>query len=109
MSPEELTLFHEHPLKGAKMLEAIPSIDPITVQAVAQHHERRSKHGFPLHLGAGAINKVAEIIGISDEFLRLSEETSQEKGMTLAQRMETQVFQDFSFDVTEAFRKVFTT
>jgi len=76
---------------------------------VAQHHERRNKLGFPRRTGAGVVNRIAEIVGISDEFARLLQRATQDPRVNPFQIMEVDIFQGFSFPVVEAFRKAFLT
>ncbi|MGE4232363.1 MAG: HD-GYP domain-containing protein [Bacteriovoracia bacterium] len=104
---EEKMLFHEHPVKGAAGLRTIKGIDPVVFQAIEQHHERRSKKGFPNHLGAGAINRFAEIIGISDEYICLLKLAEQKRNFSAAHEMKSSIFNGFTYQVTEAFRQIF--
>jgi HD-GYP domain-containing protein (c-di-GMP phosphodiesterase class II) len=107
----QLAEFQTHPDKGAKYLEENTKLDASVIQAVAQHHERRDGSGFPRKLGAGKISPIAEIVGISDEFVRLlreQESSSQKRSIKeIYDLMEIQVFNRFSFPVVEAFRSVF--
>lgn len=107
MDGEQITLYQTHPLVGADMLKGIQGIDPSAIQAVAQHHERRNKMGFPARSGAGTINRIAEIIGISDEFNRLLQKAMTNPKLNILQEMEIHVFKGFSHPIVEAFRMVF--
>ena len=106
MSEEDRTLYHQHPVLSAKLLENLPEIDPVTIQAVAQHHERRNKKGFPFRLST-EINRVAELVGISDEFVRLLLQSRENRQINVLQQMEQSVFDGFSFPVIESFRSLF--
>lgn len=107
MNEEQKTLYRTHPAAGAQILKSIRGVDPAAIQAVAQHHERRNKKGFPARMGAGHINRIAEIVGISDEMARLVEKLRDNPSMSLLQEMELKVFDGFSYPVVDAFRLVF--
>lgn len=109
MTAEERARYRLHPLKGAKLLEAVKGIDPTVIQAVLQHHERRDRLGFPHQLGANSINRVSEIVGISDEFIRLLHLASQNPHLDPLEQMKLKVFPLFSAGVVEAFRARFCT
>lgn len=107
MTSKQKELYYTHPLVGASILKNIRTIDPAVVQAVIQHHERRSKKGFPAKIGAGAINRIAEIVGISDEFVRLIKTLNQNKNINPLDEAEKKIFDGFSQPVVEAFKKIF--
>lgn len=107
MNEEELKLYHSHPTLGAEIVSKFPNVDSITRQAIAQHHERRNNTGFPGRASGAEINRVAEIVGISDEFVRLVEKAKKNPLINYLNEMEKKVFDGFSFPVIEAFRGVF--
>lgn len=107
MTEEEINAYHTHPTVGADILQTIPGIDPVVIQAVAQHHERRGRNGFPNRLGPGSINRIAEIIGISEEFFRLIQESQTVAGVDPLKLMEARVFNGFSGAVIAAFQRAF--
>ena len=109
MSEDQKKIFHLHPAEGAEKLAKLRGVDAAVVQAVAQHHERRNKMGFPRRAGAGVVNRIAEIVGISDEFARLLARAAKDPRTNPLQIMEVDVFPGFSYPVVEAFRKVFMT
>lgn len=102
---EDLKLYHTHPTVGAEMLREVKGLDSVVLMAVAQHHERRSGNGFPLKLGTGAIQKIAEVVGIADEFIRLMARLKKDPTLVLSKELERNIFNGFSFQVVEAFRK----
>lgn len=106
MSEEELKEYHTHPKVGAELLAQL-RIDPVVLQAVAQHHERRTRKGFPAQLGAGSINRIAEIIGICDEFMKLLKQSKFNPSIDVYTTMSTKIFPGFSAEVAEAFQKTF--
>jgi HD-GYP domain-containing protein (c-di-GMP phosphodiesterase class II) len=88
------------------MLRQIRGVEPVVIQAVEQHHERRSRKGFPYRLGSGNINRVSEIIGISDEFVHLIGKCKVD-GSDPFKLMESTVFHGFSSPVITAFQMIF--
>ena len=108
MNVAQKAQYRTHPTVGADILSKMEDIEEVIVQAVAQHHERRDSSGFPLgHVShSGGINRVAEIIGISDEYATLL------KNPTLSQAdieviLTEKVFPGFSLPIVEAFAKTF--
>ena len=106
LSPEEKKIFQSHPVISGEILSEIRDVDPVVVQAVVQHHERRTRKGYPSHLGPGAINRVAEIVGISDDFVRLIKSMKDTEDFIIDRELET-VYNGYSFQVTEAFKTLF--
>ncbi len=105
MTPEEIKVYREHPGKGASQLREFKTVTEAVVQAVQQHHERRTRKGFPHELGAGSINGIAEIVGICDEFVNALKRAHAKKNFDPIRHMEEHVFDGFSVNVVEAFRK----
>jgi HD-GYP domain-containing protein (c-di-GMP phosphodiesterase class II) len=108
MSPMELERYHRHPIIGAEILSESREINPAAVQAVLQHHERRSRKGFPGRLGSGSINRIAEVIGISEEFVKLLHQQAAGRIKSPLAEMEARVFDGFSAQVIAAFRLFFS-
>jgi HD-GYP domain-containing protein (c-di-GMP phosphodiesterase class II) len=107
MNPEQIGIYRTHPTIGAKILQEIHGIAPAVIQAVQQHHERRDKSGFPARSGAGMINRVAEMVGIADEFVLLIHRMKENPKLNVVQQMETHIFEKFSKQIVENFRAVF--
>jgi HD-GYP domain-containing protein (c-di-GMP phosphodiesterase class II) len=107
LTEEQRAKYYSHPIAGAQVLRGVYGIDPSALQAVAQHHERRNKKGFPARAGAGSINRIAEIVGISDEFVRLMKQAKKDPSLDLRAKMDNEVFDGFSHPVVEAFRETF--
>ncbi len=103
----ELAEYEKHPVLGEQMLKGIRLMNPIVPQAVLQHHERRTRKGFPHKLGAGAISQVSEIVGISDTFNQLIRKAAKVPELDPMAELERLHFDDFSYNVIEAFRKIF--
>ncbi|MBI2711720.1 MAG: HD domain-containing protein [Bdellovibrio sp.] len=107
MSESQIITFHTHPIIGADILRSFRRTEPTAIQAVAQHHERRNQKGFPNKLGGGSINKVSEIIGIADDFMKLLQKQKLGAKLDPIEEIQKTISTDFSFSVGEAFRKVF--
>ncbi len=107
MTEEQKAAFRTHPIVGADILRTLPKVEPVTVQAVVQHHERRSQTGFPYKLGAGSINRIAEIIGVSDEFMHQIAKLKIDPQFNPIAEMENRILKTFSLGVADAFRAVF--
>ncbi|MBI3558741.1 MAG: HD domain-containing protein [Deltaproteobacteria bacterium] len=73
MNDEQRAIFRAHPAQSAEMLKQMKKIPPIIVSAVADHHRRMDGSGFPNAEGNVEINRVAELIGLSEEFLKVAE------------------------------------
>lgn len=107
LTEAELAEFHKHPIVGEEMLKGIRRLNPLVPQVVLQHHERRTRNGFPYKLGAGAISPVSEMIGIADTFNQLIRRSATQKRIDPIAEMENKYFNSFSFPVIEAFQKIF--
>ena len=107
LTEEELKIYQTHPAVGAEIIASIKGVDPTVAQAVLQHHERRSRKGFPHKLGSGQINRVAEIVGIADEFMKLLIKAKASPHLNPLDEMEVAVFNGFSAPIVESFRKAF--
>ncbi|MCC7441362.1 MAG: hypothetical protein IT285_07005, partial [Bdellovibrionales bacterium] len=75
-------------------------------QAVEQHHERRDGSGFPNGMSGGSIQKVAEIIGVSEDLVRAYERISRgEKDALLV--FKERLDRRFSPQIANAYEKIF--
>lgn len=109
LAGEQKELFLNHPIEGAKLVAEIPDIESVIVQAIEQHHERRTRTGFPRQLGMGDICTVGEIVGLADEFGRVMK-VCLKPDSPIANpilHMESKVLAGFSNPVAEAFRQAF--
>jgi hypothetical protein len=105
MSPAQRVAFEEHPRSGAEYLKQFEGIEEGALVAIAKHHERRDNTGFPKVEQGNELNRMAEIVGIAEEFVRLVQ-----SGLSRQQvfaEMRERVFHGFSFPVIEAFRQIF--
>lgn len=106
MSSVHRDLYLSHPIRGAEILEKITGVHPTVIQAVRQHHERRNGKGFPLKKNAKDINKVSEIVGISDEFVRMLTTNKSLSMPQVLRIMSETVFNGFSLPIVEAFQSI---
>ena len=99
--------YKEHPARGAAHLNKLGYFNPTVIQAVLQHHERRDGSGFPQSLGAGSINRVSEIIGISNEFTTLLQQRLNNRNMDVINTMIKNIYPGFSEHIISAFENIF--
>lgn len=71
MSEEQKAIYLEHPIVSAKLISKMKSVPPAVVKAVEQHHLRLNKQGFPASKVVDTPNLIAELIGLSEEFVKL--------------------------------------
>lgn len=105
MDDAERERFFTHPILSKNLVSKIEGIDPIVLQGIEQHHERRTGKGFPKNLGPGQIHPVAEVIGLSDDFVWL---VASEPGLSKQQvqmKLRNSVYDGFSSQVVDAFEK----
>jgi HD-GYP domain-containing protein (c-di-GMP phosphodiesterase class II) len=89
------------------MARNIRMISPIVPATILEHHERRTGQGFPYCRGAGMISTVSEVIGIVDMFLNIMKESAKTPEFNIASHMQKVVYNQFSFQVMDAFDKTF--
>jgi response regulator RpfG family c-di-GMP phosphodiesterase len=109
MSPSNLVIFHGHPAATAQLVEALPRVPASVVTAIAQHHMRRDGTGFPKLEPGSEINRLAELIGISEEFVRLAELAREERALNRNPIDELRAIAErkFSEPVVDAFVRTF--
>ena len=106
MSQEQQALYFNHPKVGAEMMEKIPGTHPTVVQAILQHHERKGKNSFdPLKARMKGISGIAELIGITDEYLKAVHKFKNDPTFEIQKYMEKEVYRKFSLDTFDAFDK----
>ncbi|MEO5969877.1 MAG: HD domain-containing phosphohydrolase [Bdellovibrionia bacterium] len=108
MSSEELTLFNQHPAIGHKILSEIRGMHPSVLQATLQHHQRRTQGARSTT--SRLISRVSEIVGISDEFMRIIQKSISRKTDEEAIDPFTEMkkeFSNFSPQIVDAFQKAF--
>jgi energy-coupling factor transport system substrate-specific component len=67
LTESERNEMREHTLKGYRILKTVESM-PELADAAKYHHERPDGKGYPNHLKAGEIPRVAQIIAVADCF-----------------------------------------
>jgi HD-GYP domain-containing protein (c-di-GMP phosphodiesterase class II) len=107
MTEEQTQLYVTHPTIGSQILSSIGKFNPAVCQAVAQHHQRLHGKGFPKESATSKPTQLAELLGISDEFVRLIEKTKHHPEIQPLKEMERKVFEGFSRPVVDAFRNFF--
>jgi putative nucleotidyltransferase with HDIG domain len=108
LNNEQRALFRTHPEKGAEILRASGEVDPAAIQAIEQHHMRHLGFGFPERTSSSApLGRVAEIVGLCDEFNRLITKSKQDPSFSVIGELDKNVFQGFSRQIVYAFRSAF--
>mgnify|MGYP001584503102 FL=1 len=104
MTPEQKQTYYDHPTEGAKILSAIPNIDPTVPQIVANHHRRRDGTGFPKQVDAATPQnmKLAEIVGICEAYFDFVSGFKDDKNFKI--KIEMAVFGGFSPEVADQLR-----
>ena len=83
-------------------------MNPAIAQAVAQHHVRRNKKGFPALGSAMKMNRIAEIVGVADEFVRLIGKAESDPSIDPIRVMESEHLPNFSRQMIVAFQAAFS-
>ena len=104
---EDLPFYHSHPQRGAELVGNIDGVDPVVPQAILQHHERRDRSGFPHKIGVGMLNRIAEVIGVVDDFLHVLKRAEQDKTLHPFKEMKAHYFNGYSADIITAFQDIF--
>ncbi len=107
MTEKEKEKFRSHTIIGEQILSKVKGINPTVLQAVIQHHERRNKKGFPFRCGPGTLSMIAELIGVSDEFMRLVSRIIKKEKFNLNLEIRNRIIDCFSPNIVNEFRKVF--
>jgi putative nucleotidyltransferase with HDIG domain len=68
LSPDDVKLIREHPVRGVKILSSIPSIAPEVLEVVLQHHENDMGKGYPRSLTKQKIHPMANIVAVANGF-----------------------------------------
>ncbi|HMJ32521.1 MAG TPA: HD-GYP domain-containing protein [Baekduia sp.] len=71
LDPTEWSIMREHPVWGARALEAVPGFRP-AARAVRGHHERWDGGGYPDGLAGAAIPVAARIIAVCDAYAAMT-------------------------------------
>ncbi len=108
LTPDDKNIFQTHPERGAMILRGVRGIPSAASQAIEQHHMRIHGPSFPESLHSIKISRVAEMVGICDEFQRRILKTAEAETYTnLRPEMERKIFPCFSRQIVYAFRSAF--
>jgi putative nucleotidyltransferase with HDIG domain len=72
LTPKEMDVIQEHPVRGYKLLEDADNIPQSVKLSVFQHHERLAGSGYPLGLAGRDIADFARIIAVADIYDAMS-------------------------------------
>ncbi len=70
-SPEELAIYKQHPVNGARQLQDKKHFDQGVLQIITQHEECANGQGFPQNLMESKIDPLALIVSSANKFDRL--------------------------------------
>jgi putative nucleotidyltransferase with HDIG domain len=82
LDAEERMLIRGHPVIGAGILSAVPSMSEI-VPCILHHHERVDGHGYPDGLAGDAIPLGARIIAVADAFDAMTTDRPYRRGLAV--------------------------
>jgi response regulator RpfG family c-di-GMP phosphodiesterase len=106
MSAEQKEIFYFHPETSAKLVKKIKGVPPAVADAIAEHHLRIGNRGFPKELQAEEVNLIAEVVGISEELVKLIKRAESEPGLNPYEAMRKVAATDFSQKIRDAFLRV---
>ena len=66
LTEQEFDLMKKHVEFGRSILESTPGIFPISIDIIAQHHERHDGSGYPLRLRGAEISHYGQMASIAD-------------------------------------------
>lgn len=107
MSEAELKIYLTHPTDGAKIVKKMKGVPPAVEQAVAEHHLRLNKKGFPSDKLVSMPNRLGELIGLCEEFVKLLKIAETDKGVNPIEILKARAAQEFSEPLVKAFVKAF--
>jgi HD-GYP domain-containing protein (c-di-GMP phosphodiesterase class II) len=82
LTPSEFEHMKTHTVKGAAILEMVPSLKPL-VPIARHHHERWDGTGYPDRLAQDRISLVARIVAVADAFDAMTSDRPYRKAMSL--------------------------
>jgi HD-GYP domain-containing protein (c-di-GMP phosphodiesterase class II) len=82
LTPDEFEHMKTHTVKGAAILEMVPSLKPL-VPIARHHHERWDGTGYPDKLSRDRIALVARIVAVADAFDAMTSDRPYRKAMPL--------------------------
>lgn len=107
MTPEQKVLYLAHPEEGAKLVKKMKNVPPVVAVAIAHHHLRIHKGGFPQERAADEINKMGELIGLCHEFLALVKKSKADPKIDPYLVLKERAVKEFSPELVSAFVRTF--
>ena len=107
LTPEQLTLYHSHPQRGADLLKRIPVIPKIVSTIVANHHPEFLAQGTTRKTVMGETGRIAEIIGLASHLAQLIHKHAQDSTFDIRKQLEISVLPLYSKQVAYRFRSLF--
>jgi putative nucleotidyltransferase with HDIG domain len=108
LTNEEYAIIQEHPERGARILEPIPSYTEM-IPIVLQHHERFDGKGYPGRLAGHMISIGARIMAVADTYDAMTSDRPYRPGMevhVVLKEIRKEAGRQFDPDVVQAFLKV---
>ncbi len=107
MTAEQRVIYHAHPEEGAKLVKKMKGVPPIVATAVAQHHLRMNKGGFPKEKAVAEVNRMSELIGLCHEFLKLLKLKERDATLDPFLILRERAAREFSAPIVDAFVRTF--
>lgn len=108
LNDEERISYEKHPEIGAQMIDGNRLISNSVQQIIIQHHECYNGTGFPRGIKGSKILTLANIVKLSDDFVRLIEEKKCSPTEALKQLLSNQeAVRKYNSSIVENFIKVF--
>lgn len=114
MSAEQRSIYRQHPRIAAEIFQKVAGIDPLVIQIVGQHHERRDgNQGFTAYPERSEATHVySEVVGMSDELARFldcstSVPTSRLKESMKESTQQQSLVRGFSLTISKVCEDVF--
>ena len=107
LSPEQFKLYQTHPAISIQELKHLQCCNSSMIQAIEQHHMRSRGISYPARSPGTPVHKIAEILGICDEMIELSQHSKFKNAEDLLSELEISVFPKFSLSMVRSFKKVF--
>ena len=108
MTEEEKKVYLAHPSECAQLVKKVKGIPPAVYDAVLEHHLRINKAGFPADKLVTLPNRLAELIGISEEFVKLLKKADADPSIKPIEVLSARAPKEFSEPIVKAFLKAFS-
>lgn len=110
MTPDELTIYQNHPEIGFQLLMQIKSVPEDVLHIVREHHERADGSGFPRGIKDLQMNPLAKVVALAvafcDEYFSVIDGSATHKTRIALERIASQPFL-FNRDAVKALNKLF--